>query len=72
MRKNIVTLLLSVFLLVGTTGCFIITEGESSWEIYTGMRAKQQGKKTAKVGIKSSVVDKIVNSLMDGEVSNAE
>jgi hypothetical protein len=68
MRKNIVTLLFSAFLLIGTTGCSVTTSGEGSWEIYGGFRTKQHSPKPANVTIKSQIVD----SLTDGEISDKE
>lgn len=72
MRKNFVTLLLATFLLFGTTGCAFTTQGDGSWEIYAGIKTKQHSEQPAKVTIESSVVDKIVDSLTDGKVSETE
>lgn len=72
MRKSFVTLLLTACLLVGTTGCTITTTGEASWEIYGGVRTRQHSDTPAKVEIQSSIVNTIVESLADGEVSEAE
>ena len=72
MRKRFATLLLAACLLVGTTGCTITTTGEGSWEVYGGVRTKQHSEGPAKGEFESSVVDTIVDSLTDGEVSEAE
>ena len=62
----------AVILSLGLTGCAVLTEGESSFEIYCGIRAKQHNEQPAKVAVESSVVDKIIDSLTDGKVSDAE
>jgi len=72
MTKRFATLMLAVCLAVGTIGCSIGTQGEASWELYAGFRTKQHSEEPAKIVIESSVVDKIVESLTDGEVSEAE
>lgn len=72
MTKKFAILLLIACLAVGTTGCSTTTTGEGTWEAFCGIRTKQIGKTPAKVELKSSVVDKIVDSLNDGEVSDAE
>lgn len=72
MNKKYVGLFFSACLLIGTVGCAAITSGSGSWEIYGGVRTKQDGDKPAKIEIQSSVVDKIVDSLTDGEVTDAE
>lgn len=70
MNKNTVSKLLAACLLfVGTTGCSVTTEGKGEWEVYAGVRTRQIGDKPASVSIKSSVVDKIVNSILDDEVT---
>lgn len=73
MNKCTVSKLFAVCcLLVGTAGCTVTTSGESSWEVYTGIRARQTGETPASVSIESTVVDKIVDSLIDGEVTEEE
>ncbi|RLC88977.1 MAG: hypothetical protein DRJ03_00005 [Chloroflexi bacterium] len=72
MTKRLATLLLTVCLAVGATGCAFTTTGEASWEVYGGIRTRQLSEEPAKVEIESSVVDKIVESLTDGEVTEAE
>lgn len=73
MRKRFVTSLLAVCLLVGPiSGCSFTTTGEANWEVYGGVRTRQLSEEPASVEIKSSVVDKVVDSLTDGEVTEAE
>lgn len=72
MTRKITILLLTTFLLFGSTNCALITDGEGSWEACFVIRTKRVGDKPAKVEIKSSIVDKIVNSLIDGEISEQE
>ncbi len=78
MKKNYTKLLLVACLFVGATGCSITTTGKGAWEIYGGVRSTQEGPKPAKVELKSTVVDQIVDSLTrdvevgDGEMSEAE
>jgi hypothetical protein len=72
MRRSLTVLTLAVYLFFSSTGCVVITTGEASWEAYVGLRTRQHGEKLAKVEIKSSVVDKIVGSLTDGEISETE
>lgn len=72
MTKKFATLLLTACLAVGTIGCAVTTAGEASWEMYGGVRTRQHSDEPAKVNIQSSVVDKIVDSLTDGEVSDDE
>jgi len=73
MTSKFATLFLTVCLAIGTTGCAVTTTGESRWEVFCGIKTTQVSKdKEAKVEIKSSVVDKIVGSFVDGEVSEAE
>lgn len=68
MTKILAILLLTVCL----TGCTIKTAGHASWEVYGGVRTRQHGDKPAKISIQSSVVDKIVDALTDGEVAEDE
>lgn len=72
MTKRFATLLLTVCLAVGTTGCAFTTTGKASWEVYGGVRTEQLSDEPSKVEIESSVVDKIVESFTDGEVTEAE
>lgn len=72
MKKNIVALLLIACLSVGTMGCAFPTTGEAVWEVYGGVRTRQLSEEPAKVEIQSSVVDKIIDLLTDGKVSDAE
>jgi len=68
MKKCFLMLMLTLCLFVGSTGCSIVTTGDGSWEAYVGVRTKGP----AKVEIKSTVVDKIVDSFTDGEISEDE
>lgn len=61
---------LSVMFLI--TGCTIGTVGEGSWEVYGGVRTKQHSTTPSKITIQSSVVDKVVDALIDGEISEEE
>ncbi len=73
MNKSTVGKLFAVcLLLIGTAGCNVTTTGESNWEVYTGFRTRSIGDKPSSVSIKSSVVDKIVDSITDGEVTEEE
>lgn len=72
MRKSFVTLLIAACLFIGITGCGISTQGEANWELYGGFRTKQHSEEPAEIIVESSVVDKIVDSLTDGEVTEAE
>jgi len=73
MRKSFATLLLAVCLMViPISGCAVGTHGEASWELYAGFRTGQHSEEPAKITVDSSVVDKIVDSLTDGEVTEAE
>ena len=72
MRRILATLLLAVCLFGGTSGCAVTTTGEASWELYGGVRTRQHSEEPAKVEVESSVVDSIVNSFTDGEVTEAE
>lgn len=56
------------------SGCTMQTQGHSEWELYLGVRAKQvdDGPNPASIGIESKNLDKIVDSLTDGEISEAE
>jgi len=72
MKKYLITLLLAACLSLGTAGCVVTTTGEASWEAYIGIRTRQHSEEPSKVEIQSSVVDKIADSLTDGEVSEVE
>lgn len=72
MTKRFAILLLAICLALGAIGCVVTTAGEGSWELYGGFRTKQYGKEPAKITIKSNVVDKIVDSFTDGEVTEDE
>lgn len=72
MIRKIVTLLFATFLLFEVAGCQIITEGDGSWEACFSIRTKQNSEQPAKVELKSSVIDKVVDSLTDDKVSDAE
>lgn len=72
MKKNLFILSIAIYLLIGVLGCNISTTGKGGWEIYTGVRVYQEGDKPANVKIESTVVDKVIDSLTDGEVSDEE
>ena len=71
MKKSIAVLCFLTHLLLGS-GCVVTTSGEANWEIYAGIRTKQSSPEPASVEIQSSVVDKLMESFSDGEVSEAE
>lgn len=71
MTKKFATLLLAICLVVWS-GCAVTTTGEASWELYGGFRTRQYSEKPAKAELQSSVIDKIINSLTDGEVTEEE
>lgn len=72
MANKFIVLLCAAFLLIGTFGCSLQTDGEGIWELCLGVHTKQISDKPAKVELKSSVIDKIVDSLTDGKVSEEE
>lgn len=72
MRNKWKTLVVVSFILLGITGCVITTSGSGSWEIYTGVRTTQHSDEPSRVQIESSVVDKIIDSFTDGEVTPDE
>lgn len=72
MRKSFVALMLVVGLLVGTSGCAVITKGNASWEVFFGVRHGQVGEEPASVGVESPVLERLIDNLTDGEVTEAE
>jgi len=72
MRKSFVTLMLVVGLLVGTSGCAIVTKGNGSWEAFCGIRTEKISEEPASVGIESDVLERLIDNLTDGEVTEAE
>ncbi len=72
MIKKFVSLLLAVCLVFGSVGCSVVTSGESSWEMYGGVRTKQHSEEPAKVEVKSSVVDKLIDMFSWGNDSEKE
>lgn len=72
MTTKVKTLMLTACLLLGTSGCAAITTGEASWEVFAGCRTKQHSEEGAEVRIESSVVEKIVDSMTDKEITEAE
>ncbi len=72
MKNRSVPLILFLYLLLCFTGCAVTTTGEGTWEICIGIHTKQISEHPARVGIESSVVDKIVESLTDGKISPDE
>jgi len=71
MCKSIGTALLATIFLF-SAGCAIKTGGKSTWTIFCGISTEQQSEEQASVSVESTVVDKIVDSLTDGEISDAE
>ena len=69
MRKIIWATILATCLMAG---CAIGTTGEASWELCLGFKTKQISDEKAEITISSSVVDKVVDSLTDGKVTEAE
>jgi len=72
MRKNRTVLMLFLIFLFGTIGCSIIPQGNGGLEIYAGIRTTQIGLVPPKLTIESTVVDKLVDLLLDGKVTEAE
>ncbi len=72
MIRKISALLLIACFAVGTIGCTVGTIGGADWEIYHGFRTKQTSEVPSVVSVESSVVDKVVDSLTDGTVSEQE
>lgn len=72
MFKKITIFMLTLCLMVGSTGCVVDTGGDASWEFYGGIRTKQISKAPAKVEIQSTVIDKIVDMFTDDKVTDAE
>lgn len=69
MYKSLITLLLTICLFIGTTGCALTTTGEGSWELYFGIRTRQHSEQPAKVELQSSIADQVVDFLTDYEIS---
>lgn len=72
MRRSLVLLTLVVGLLVGSTGCAIVTKGSGSWEVFYGVRSAQNSDEPASVGVESDVLERLIDNLTDGEVTEAE
>lgn len=76
MKDRLVKLMLVACLVFGTTGCSLVTKGAGNWELYAGIRTAKTSEEPASVGIESKVledsIEKIVDSLTDGEVSPDE
>lgn len=72
MTKKLATLLLAVCVTVWALGCSVSTTGSASWEMYGGFRTIQDSEVPSKAELKFSVVDAIIDSLSDCEVSEAE
>lgn len=72
MRKSFVLLTLVVGLLVGISGCAVVTNGSASWEVFYGVRHTQGSEEPASVGIESEVLERLIDNLTDGEVTEAE
>ncbi len=69
MKKSFVIPILASILL---TGCAVGTQGNGSLEIYAGIRTTQVGPTAPGLKLESTVVTKIVDSLLDGKVTDAE
>jgi hypothetical protein len=72
MLKSLITLVFVVCLFAGNTGCAIVTKGDSQWEIYCGIRTKQNSEQPGSVGVESAVFEKLIESFTDGETTDAE
>lgn len=72
MRNSFVALMLVACLFVGNTGCAFVTKGDASWEVYGGVRTTQNSDEPASVGIESPVLERLIDNLTDGEVTEAE
>lgn len=72
MRKNIVAWLMAVCLLVGTSGCHVVTKGSGTWEAYCGVRTEKTSEEPASVGVESPVIERLIDNLTDGETTEAE
>lgn len=72
MTKKLVTLLFVVCMTVGVMGCTISTTGSASWELYFGFRTTQNSEEPSKVEFGPTILNKIVDSLMDDEISEDE
>ena len=72
MRKSFVALMLVVGLLVGTSGCAVVTKGSGTWEAYCGVRTEKTSEEPASVGIESPVLERMIDNLTDGETTEAE
>ncbi len=73
MRKNFVALMLTVGLLVGTSGCAFVTKGSGIWEAYCGVRTEKTSEEPASVGVElAPVIERMIDNLTDGETTEAE
>ncbi len=72
MRKTLTTLVLALCLFTTAPGCALVTKGDAQWEAYCGIRTKQTSEEAGSVGIESAVLEKLIESLTDGEVTDAE
>ena len=72
MRNSFVSLMLVACLFVGNTGCAVVTKGDSAWEAYCGVRTKQNSEEPGSVGVESAVLERLIDNLTDGEVTEAE
>lgn len=68
MKKNTAIAFLIGCLAFGTAGCSTLITGESTFEIYTGVRVRAVGDVPAKIVVQSDLID----SLSDGEVTEEE
>lgn len=72
MRNSFVALMLVACLFVGSTGCAVVTKGDSTWEVFCGIRTKQNSEEPASVGVESAVLERLIDNLTDGEATEAE
>lgn len=81
MHRKMLTVLITVALVVSTTGCMALTKGSASWEAYgtflVGVKTIQikeptPDTKPSGAGFESDLIDKIITGLGDGEISEEE
>lgn len=68
MYKKLMTLVLTLYLTLGATGCAITTTGDAGWEIYCGVRTKQYSQEPAKVEIESNIAKEMIDSFLGREL----
>lgn len=72
MTRKLATLLLVVCVTVWATGCAVSTTGSASWELYCGFRTIQNSEEPSKAEFDFSIFDKMIDSIIDGEVYEDE